>query len=317
MAKANIENAIAGLKKLGMLVHAFDQLTRLTKARKYRETASTLQAIQSLTVNLDQLATTIPRVAALFKALQETQGLLRRTIMDEFSSAFEEKTVTNNKGQLADSCLVIDALGADARGSLIDWYTTFQLREYRRIFSGPSSEAGQLDNISRRYAWLRRTLKAHEDDPNGGGRIFPETWRVQVSLCAQFGEATREDLKDVLARSRSTLNVEILLQALQITTTFEREMSQKFAMPYEDIAARSKSAHVGNATPIRTVFEAYLGIFVDAQDSFDLQSPSFPTLCMFVRMIDHQQSYPHPWNCSTFIDRRSTDVLLSPPASRS
>jgi len=30
--------------------------------------------------------------------------------------------------------------------------------------------------------------------------------------------------------------------------------------------------------------------------SFDLQSPSFPTLCMFVRMIDHQQSCRHPWN---------------------
>ncbi|KAI7961141.1 hypothetical protein MJO28_001630 [Puccinia striiformis f. sp. tritici] len=266
LAKANIENAIAGLKRLGMLVNAFDQLTRLVKAHKYKEIASSLQVVQTLTIHLDQLSTTVPRVALLFKSLQETQGVLRRTIMDQFSTAFEDKTVVNHKSQLADSCLVIDALGADARASLIDWYTTFQLREYRRIFSGALSEAGQLDNISRRYAWFRRTLKSHDEDPQGASHIFPDHWNVHVCLCAQFGEVTRDDLKDVLARSSSNLKVDILLNALQITTNFEREMSQKFAISYEDIAARSKSAHVGNPTPIRTAFEPYLGIFVDAQD---------------------------------------------------
>ncbi|WAQ85678.1 hypothetical protein PtA15_6A306 [Puccinia triticina] len=312
LAKSNIESAVAGLKRLGMLVNAFDQLTRLTKARKYRETAAALQAVQSLSGHLQQLASSVPRVASLFKSLQETQGLLRRTIMEEFSTAFEEKSVAINKGQLADSCLVIDALGADARGSLIDWYTTFQLREYRRIFSGPSSEAGQLDNISRRYAWFRRTLKSHEEDPNGGARIFPESWMVHVSLCGQFGEATREDLKDVLARCRSTLKVDILLQALQITTTFEREMSQKFGMPYEDIAARSKSAHVGNATPIRTAFEAYLGIFVDAQDStlsdmFNQFRSSIPKLSDFVDVrLDDRPSAILPSSMELFHFYRST-----------
>ncbi|KAA1101717.1 Vacuolar protein sorting-associated protein 53, variant 2 [Puccinia graminis f. sp. tritici] len=312
LAKLNIESAIAGLKRLGMLVNAFDQLTRLAKGRKYRETASALQAVQSLSVHLDQLASSVPRVASLFKALQETQGLLRRTIMEEFSTAFEDKSVAINRGQLADSCLVIDALGPDARGSLIDWYTTFQLREYRRIFSGASSEAGQLDNISRRYAWFRRTLKSHEEDPNGGARIFPESWMVQVSLCGQFGEATREDLKDVLARSRSTLKVDVLLQALQITTTFEREMSQRFEMPYEDIAARSKSAHVGNATPIRTAFEAYLGIFVDAQDSalsdmFNQFRSSIPKLSDFVDVRpDDRPSAILPSSMELFHFYRST-----------
>ncbi|PLW56943.1 hypothetical protein PCANC_01209 [Puccinia coronata f. sp. avenae] len=312
LAKSNIENAITNLKRLGLLVTTFDQLTRLTKAHKYRETASTLQLIQNLKYHLDQLAANVPRVATLFKSLQETQGLLRTTIMDEFSTAFEGKTVANNKGQLADSCLVIDALGADARGSLIDWYTTFQLREYRRIFSTPSSEAGQLDNISRRYAWFRRTLKSHEEDPNGGARIFPESWKVQVSLCAQFGEATRDDLKDVLARSRSRLKVDILIQALQITATFEREMSQKFAMPYEEIAARSKSAYVGNATPIRTVFESYLGIFVDAQDSalsdmFKQFRSSIPKLSDFVDVHhDERPSAILPSSMELFHFYRST-----------
>lgn len=287
LAKANIESAVAGLKRLGMLVHAFDQLTRLAKSRKYRETASALQAVQSLTVHLDQLAHNIPRVATLFKALQDTQDLLRRTIMEEFSTAFEEKTVAANKGQLADSCLVIEALGDDARYALIEWYTNFQLREYRRIFSGPSSEAGQLDNISRRYAWFRRILKSHEEDSTGGAKVFPESWHVGASLCGQFGDVTREDLKIVLSRCHSTLKVDMLLQALQTTTGFEKEMAQKFGMPYENIAAKSKPANMGSAAPIRTAFEPYLGMFVDAQDSalsdmFNTFRSSIPKLSSYV-----------------------------------
>ncbi|CAH7686871.1 GARP complex subunit Vps53 [Phakopsora pachyrhizi] len=267
LAKVNIESAVVGLKRFGMLVNAFDQLTRLVKARKYRETANSLQAIQQLAAQLSQLSVSVPRVSALFKELKDIQGLLRRTIMDDFSKAFEERSVVGSKAELADSCLVIDALGDDARDSLIEWYTSFQLREYRRIFSGPSSEAGQLDNISRRYAWFRRMLKSHEEDPSGGGNLFPENWKVGVRLCAQFGEATREDLKSVLAKSGSSLKVDLLLESLQITSMFEREMSQKFGTTYESIAAKSKSANVGAAIPIRTAFEPFLGIFVNAQDS--------------------------------------------------
>ncbi|KAH9812501.1 GARP complex subunit Vps53 [Melampsora americana] len=274
LAKANIESAVVGLRRFGMLVNAFDQLARVAKAKRYREAASSLQAVRQLSSHLNDLSTSVPRVRALFKAVQEIQGLLRRTIMDEFMGSlgwdglvrFEHKSIVLNKTQLIDSCLVIEALGDEAKNSLIDWYTTFQLREYRRIFSAPSSEAGQLDNITRRYAWFKRLLKTHEEDPNGGGRIFPESWQVGVSLCGQFGEATREDLESVLARSRSKLTVELLLDALQTTTSFEREMSQRFGMSYETIASRSKSAQVGSATPIRTAFESYLGIFVDAQD---------------------------------------------------
>ncbi|KAG0146760.1 hypothetical protein CROQUDRAFT_43939 [Cronartium quercuum f. sp. fusiforme G11] len=266
LAKANIESAVVGLRRFGMLVNAFDQLTRLAKGRKYREAASSLQAVKQLSSHLNSLSTSVPRVASLFKAVQEVQGLLRRTIMDEFTAAFEDKTVASSKSQLIDSCLVVEALGDDARDALIDWYTTFQLREYRRIFSGPSSEAGQLDNIARRYAWFKRLLKTHEEDLNGGGKIFPESWLVGASLCGYFGEVTRDDLKSALARSRHTLTVELLLDTLQTTTAFEREMSQKFGMPYENIAARSKSTQVGSATPIRTAFESYLGIFVEAQD---------------------------------------------------
>jgi hypothetical protein len=72
------------------------------------------------------------------------------------------------------------------RDSLLDRYASLELREYRRIFRS-TDEAGQLDNISRRYAWFRRILKAHDEDREG---IFPQSWKVGVHLCARFAEAT-------------------------------------------------------------------------------------------------------------------------------
>lgn len=114
-----------------------------------------------------------------------------------------------------------------ARNSLLQWYSLQLLRDYRRIF-GSTSEAGQLDNATRRFAWFRRVLKTHEDD---SGLIFPKHWHVGAVLAGGFGEVTRDDLKSVLAKNKSTLQVGLLLEVLQLTTEFEREMSRKYSLP--------------------------------------------------------------------------------------
>ena len=72
------------------------------------------------------------------------------------------------------------------RASLLSWYSLLLLRDYRRIF-GSSSEAGQLDNIARRFAWFRRVLKTHEDD---NSVIFPPSWNVGAVLAGGFSEVT-------------------------------------------------------------------------------------------------------------------------------
>lgn len=88
---------------------------------------------------------------------------------------------------IADACLVVDVLGADFRAHLVDRYVTLELKEYRRIFRN-TDEAGQLDNISRRFAWFRRLLHTHEIEQ---GRVFPSEWRVGWHLLARFSEITR------------------------------------------------------------------------------------------------------------------------------
>lgn len=184
-------------------------------------------AVKQLSSHLSAWAASVPRVENLFTAVKDAQGSLRAAVMDEFQQAFApfhvlavrrvsddiacrltEGTVRSNKAQLSDACLVVDALGDEARyvvtmqrqlpsltwmcrASLIELYTTHLLRDYRRIFSGPLSEAGQLDNLSRRFAWFRRMIKSHEDDPNVGAGLWPVEWDVGKKLAAAWGEVTR------------------------------------------------------------------------------------------------------------------------------
>lgn len=88
---------------------------------------------------------------------------------------------------IAEACLVVDVLGTDFRSHLVERYVALELKEYRRIFR-TSDEAGQLDNISRRFSWFKRLLQTHELEQ---GRVFPGEWKVAWHLLAKFTEITR------------------------------------------------------------------------------------------------------------------------------
>jgi len=131
---------------------------------------------------------------------------------------------------LAEACLVMDALGDNARSRLVTWYVNTQLREYRQVFRG-NDEAGSLDNIGRRYSWFRRMLKTYEDEHVG---LFPSQWRVNEVLANSFCEGTRDDFKGILERSMrrpdgGKIDVNLLLNCLQETMDFEHSLERKFA----------------------------------------------------------------------------------------
>lgn len=71
--------------------------------------------------------------------------------------------------------------------SLLDRYSSLELREYRRVFRS-TDEAGQLDNVPRRYAWFRRVLAEHDAEREGA--FLPEGWGAGLHLVARFAEAT-------------------------------------------------------------------------------------------------------------------------------
>lgn len=116
------------------------------------------------------------------------------------------------------------------------------------MFRG-NEEAGGLDNISRRYAWLRRILQNYDEEH---GQIFPAHWKVNEALCKAFCDTTRyplvrppfarigvgfrgdkvncrEDFRGILARSGKGLDVKLLLNALQQSLEFEHYLEKRFS----------------------------------------------------------------------------------------
>ena len=252
------------------------------------------QAVKELAVYFKSF-TAIDRIATVLRGVSQVQSELREQIMQDFQKTYAEviseelcllkvvysfapsrdasmQTSSTEIPDLANACLVLDAIGVEAKNALLEWYCNLQLREYRRIFR-PSEEAGQLDNLSRRFGWLRRSLKQYDND---AANVFPAAWNVPGCLLGAFVAVTRDDLKSVLVRVASGLTVAQLLEALKETKEFQAEMTQRLnekrqkgvqPMSFEAFASLSPITRGTSADQnLSSVFEPYLGIFVDAQD---------------------------------------------------
>ena len=150
-------------------------------------------------------------------------------------------------GIVADACLVLDVLGPDVRAQFVERYVALELKEYRRIFRA-TDEAGQLDNLSRRFAWFRRLLHTHETEQ---GRVFPAEWRTSWFLTAKFIEITRyipsciyavqrmltgkyvarDDMTGLLSKAGSKLTLKQLLDTIAETMEFEASVTKKYSTP--------------------------------------------------------------------------------------
>lgn len=102
--------------------------------------------------------------------------------------SFTQQGVFSGKaGPLSETCMVVDAMAPDVKKQLLEWYCDLQLREYRGIFR-PTDEVGNLDNIARRYAWLKRNCKNYDEEQAG---IFPTGWKVSEMVCERFCDITK------------------------------------------------------------------------------------------------------------------------------
>ena len=123
LAKKNIVSSMTGVKRFQMLgrslllldegltkkvVNGFDQLTRLAKAKRYRETAQSLlvsgrtralvlcrfvsQAIKELQTYFRSY-TAIERIHNLFQGIQEVQAIIRDQVMNDFKAGWAESSL--------------------------------------------------------------------------------------------------------------------------------------------------------------------------------------------------------------------------------
>lgn len=273
--KRNVVNSMTSLKRLQMLVNAVAQLERLTKSSRFREAASSLSAVKSLLSSFKGF-TGVERVASIQRDVLSLQNELGQKARAVFESHFTQDANRSLRStSVPDAALVIDALGLEARISLIDFYTTFQLREYRRIFRA-TDEAGQLDNVARRFAWFRRILKTYDDEHSA---VFEEgpikQWNVARELTRKFIEITRQDIRSVLIRSQGKLQVPVLLEALGASLEFEKAMSRRFGVPFPEISTApspdpsdmsTRSVSINPQSTLSSAFDPYLGLFVEAQE---------------------------------------------------
>ncbi|CAK7223886.1 Vacuolar protein sorting-associated protein 53 [Sporothrix bragantina] len=269
--KRNLTVSMTALKRLQMLTTAYEQLRTLSRTRQYRECAGLLQAVLQLMRHFNSYRS-IEQIAVLSRGVGDLQRELLEQVCEDFEMAFTKDEVAARRGMLIEACLVMDALGDQARSRLVTWYVNTMLREYRQVFRG-NDEAGNLDNIGRRYSWFRRMLATHEEEH---ATIFPAHWRVNETLATNFCDGTREDFKGILERSmRRTdaagkIDVNLLLSCLQETLDFEQGLERRFASekPRASIDTLS-SADERTQTfsgSISTAFEPYLSLWVDSQD---------------------------------------------------
>ncbi|MCJ1397027.1 Vacuolar protein sorting-associated protein 53 [Xylographa trunciseda] len=267
--KRNLTLSMTALKRLQMLTTAYEQLQGLSSSRQYRECAQLLQAVIQLMGHFKSYRS-IDQIAALSRNVSDVQRELLEQVCEDFEVTFAKGEVAQRRTMLADACLVMDALGDNARARLITWYCNTQLREYRQVFRG-NDEAGSLDNISRRYSWFKRMLKTYDDQH---AAIFPAPWRVDEMLANAFCEGTRDDFKAILAKSirradGQSLDVNLLLSCLQETLDFEHSLERKLT----DSSRMSIDTFTSNdekvplfAHAISEAFEPYLSVWVEAQE---------------------------------------------------
>lgn len=264
--KKNLTLSMTALKRLQMLTTAYEQLRALSKTRQYRECAQLLQAVIQLMTYFKSYRS-IDQIAALSRNVAELQRELLEQVCEDFEITFTKEEVSQKRGLLHEACLVVDALGDAARSRLITWYCNTELRQYRTIFKG-DQEAGSLDNIDRRYAWFRKTLKLYDEEH---AAIFPSHWHVNEVMANVFAEGTRDDFRGILSRSTrngQSLDVKLLLSCLQQTLDFEHGLDRRFnntSRTSIDTATSNNDTPVFGQ-PISVAFEPYLSLWVDAQE---------------------------------------------------
>ncbi|KAJ2705155.1 Vacuolar protein sorting-associated protein 53, partial [Coemansia spiralis] len=178
--------------------------------------------------------------------LDQTAEALRRSLaskaLQEVQRGFDAQgLLVGNAKLLRDACLCCDEERA------VDHYCGLQLRAYTAIFQ-LGDDVSQLENISRRYAWLRRIMRNYAEEH---GDLFPPAWRMGEQLTRRFAVTTRDHLGEIMATG-DPLSVDHLTAALADTLAFETQCDKKFGIvsrPRSSSTAASAAAAAAGASP--------------------------------------------------------------------
>lgn len=223
---------------------------------------------------------------------------------------------------IADSCLVVDALGGKVRKELLEEFVQLQLVSYENLF-GEGKEHHSLDQVERRWAWFKRLLK-YIDSKFAG--VFPNHWRLPLRLCLEFIERTKMHLIAMLTdlESRDATDVNALLKALKSALRFEQEMTDRFNLLHE--LQQSKDAEVIKAKAIAQDLETkqrlrkeeklmYIPVDYSSKNQEDETESGFLSLAHAAVSTGISGVFDKFLGCYVLLERKNLEELLQRLAS--
>ncbi|KAI9482202.1 Vacuolar protein sorting-associated protein 53 [Coemansia sp. RSA 989] len=259
-AKRNVTQATATMRRLQLLVGAVEQLRQLKAQKRYAEAAKILPAIIGLREGFGEYKE-VRAIARLDEAALGLQRSLASMAVQEVQRGFDSQgLLVGEPEQMRAACLC--CCNEDEKAQIIDAYCDTQLRAYTAIFQ-LDDDVSQLENVSRRYAWLRRIQRNYAEEH---APAFPDAWRMGEELSRRFACVTRDHLSEILATRE--IHVEHLTAAVAETQAFEAQSDRNFG-----IVKREKGfVYEGSGQPAQTfggliscAFEPYMAVFVEGE----------------------------------------------------
>eukprot|EP00808_Paulinella_micropora_P014132 g6217.t1 len=259
-AVKHLTNTIRALRNLHMLVSACDQLKVMSAHKQYRDAANLFRAIADLFTLFESYGD-VPKICTLKEAIEQSKSAITDAIVAEFHRELSDpispdQTISQALyRQLNSACSIIDVVEPSVKKNLVSWFSKQRLDPYDKLFR-PSSEAGTLEGVERRYGWMRRTLREYESTY---ANIFPESWDVPAIVARDFCSLSSRHISDIIEKTKGKLDVNILIRALQKTNEFERELNLRFRNTssdsidsfYKDSTDQDARAHAAKSISIK------------------------------------------------------------------
>ncbi|OBA21014.1 hypothetical protein METBIDRAFT_78111 [Metschnikowia bicuspidata var. bicuspidata NRRL YB-4993] len=216
--KTNLVLSMNVLKRLQMLLKAYDSLCEVAQSHDYKEISAYLGAVRGL-MEYFRPYKSIEEIAALYRRIHQTQKKLVDDVFIDFEDSFTNH-FTND--QLCYGCEILETADAKYKDKLLTWFYNLQLKEIQSIF-GASGEAGSLENVARRYMFFTNVLANIRSNYL---HAFPPLWGVDMELSKLFCKMTHQEIAAKL--SSGLVPAAVILDALTATLAFEKELNEAF-----------------------------------------------------------------------------------------
>jgi vacuolar protein sorting-associated protein 53 len=149
--------------------------------------------------------------------------------MEDFE-AYYNSTSTLSAANMSAACEVIETLGDKYHRKFIESINDIILRPYQDQYSTP--ENGVLENTERRYGFIKRKM---EEFNSKFDQIVPRSWGIDCLILYEFCSITRINLTHILEATSHTVNVAVLMKALELSLKFEQKITELMKNKYESM----------------------------------------------------------------------------------